>query len=147
GAPVFEAPFPCRESWTYSHHSSEVRLALDFVDNSGTTNNSPVLASARGVATRRFEAGGAGNYVVIDHGGGWTTYYFHLSSYSVASGTTVERGREIGRVGSTGASSGPHLHYEQLRGGVGQTIRIRGVSLAPYPSAYGARSITSMNCP
>jgi hypothetical protein len=146
-APDFAAPYPCGESWTYSHHSAEVRLALDYIDNSGTTNGSPVLASAPGRATRHYQAGGAGNYIVIDHGGGWKTYYFHLQSYSVADGTTVTRGREVGRVGSTGASSGPHLHYEQLKNGVGQTIKFHGVSLAPYPGTYGVKSATSKNCP
>jgi len=145
-APTFKAPFPCGQRWTYSHHSAEVRLALDFVRNDGgTTNGAPVLASAAGTATRHSQPSGAGNYIVIDHGAGWRTYYFHLSSYSVASGTYVAQGRQVGTTGSTGNSSGPHIHYEQLLNGVGQTIRINGASLAPYPSSYGSKAITSDN--
>ncbi len=146
GRPVFQAPFACDQSWTYSHHSAEVRRALDFVANATVTDHAPVLASAAGTATRRFQSGGAGNYVVIDHGAGWQTYYFHLSSYSVASGAPVQQGQEIGRVGTSGASSGPHLHYEQLLDGVGQPIALNGQALDPYPSSYGVRSVVSGNC-
>ncbi len=146
GAPNFQAPFPCGESWTYSHHSAEVRLALDFIANGGGSNGRPVLASAGGTATRHYQAGGAGNYIVVSHGGGWQTYYFHLSSYSVGNNVQVRQGQEVGRVGSTGASSGPHLHYEQLLNGGGQYIVIAGQRLSPYPGTYGQRSITSQNC-
>lgn len=146
GRPVFSAPYPCGERWTYSHHSQEVRLALDFVRaDGGATDGAPVLASAPGVATRHVQAGGAGNYIMVTHGDGWITYYFHLSAYSVEDGTWVSRGQEVGRVGSTGASSGPHLHYEQLRNGAGQTIEIEGSSLAPYPSGYFQRDLVSEN--
>lgn len=145
-APNFKAPFRCGQRWTYSHHSAEVRLALDFVRNDGgTTNGSPVLASAGGTAYRYYQAGGAGNYIVIEHGGGWKTYYFHLAAFSVGHGAGVSQGRQIGTTGSTGNSSGPHIHYEQLYNGVGQTIRINGVSLAPYPGSYGVKAITSDN--
>ena len=146
GAPRFQAPFPCGESWTYSHHSAEVRRALDFIANGGGTNERPVLASAGGTASRHYQAGGAGNYVVINHAGGWQTYYFHLSSYSVGHNVQVRQGQEIGRVGSTGASSGPHIHYEQLRDGAGQSIVLDGQALTPYPTSYGQRSLISRNC-
>jgi hypothetical protein len=145
--PTFQAPFPCGQSWTYSHHSGEVRRALDFINNSGNTNNSPVLAAAAGTATRHYEAGGAGNYIVVTHGGGWKTYYFHLQAFSVADGSTVSQGQEVGRVGSTGASTGPHLHFEELLDGVGKDIVLDGKALAPYPSSYYQKSVTSNNCP
>jgi len=144
--PTFKAPFPCGQTWTYSHHSSEVRLALDFVDTDGNTDGAPVLASAAGTVSHHWEAGGAGNYVVIDHGEGWQTYYFHLSAFSTADGAQVAQGQQIGVTGSTGASSGPHQHYEQLYNGQGQTIEINGQSLAPYPGSYFEKSITSDNC-
>jgi hypothetical protein len=145
-APVFKAPFPCNQTWTYSHHSAEVRLALDFVRNDGgATAGTPVLASASGTAYRYYEAGGAGNYIVIDHGGGWKTYYFHLSVFSVANGAGVRQGQQIGTTGSTGNSTGAHIHYEQLLNGVGQTIRINGVSLAPYPGSYFQKNLKSDN--
>lgn len=145
-APNFKAPFGCGQRWTYSHHSAEVRQALDFIrTDGGATNGAPVLASASGTVYRYWEAGGAGNYIVMDHGGGWKTYYFHLSSFSVGHGTWVPQGRQIGTTGSTGNSSGPHQHYEQLYNGVGQTIRINGVSLAPYPGSYYQKYLTSDN--
>lgn len=145
-APRFSAPYPCGERWTYDHHSSEVRLALDFVRADGVeTNGSVQLASAPGVATRHFEAGGAGNYIAIEHGDGWKTYYFHLSSFIAEDGAWVDRGDEIGLTGSTGASSGPHIHYEQLKHGAGQTIHIEGVSLAPYPPVYNVAYLVSEN--
>ncbi|NUO58113.1 MAG: M23 family metallopeptidase, partial [Hamadaea sp.] len=146
-APNFKAPFPCGQTWTYSHHDGEVRQALDFVRaDGGVTNGTPVLASAAGVAHRYYQSGGAGNYIAIDHGGGWTTYYFHLSAYSVPDGAYVNQGQEIGLTGSTGNSSGPHIHYEQLLNGVGQIIAINGQSLAPYPGSYSQKYLTSDNC-
>jgi hypothetical protein len=146
-APLFKAPFPCGQRWTYSHHSAEVRLALDFVRaDGGVTNGTPVLASAAGTAYRFSQPSGAGNYIAVEHGGGWKTYYFHLSSYSVPNGAPVAQGQQIGTTGSTGNSSGPHIHYEQLLNGVGQTIVINGQSLAPYPGSYNQRFLTSDNC-
>lgn len=145
--PLFQAPFACDESWTYSHHSQEVRRALDFISNGGTTNGAPVLAAAAGIATQHHEPGGAGDYIAIEHGGGWKTYYFHLQAFSVGDGVMVTQGQEIGLVGSTGASSGPHLHFEELLDGVGQDIWLGGEALAPYPGSYGEKSIVSANCP
>ncbi len=146
-APNFKAPFPCGQQWTYSHHSAEVRQALDFVrTDGGPTRGTPQVASAAGIAYRYAQPGGAGNYIVIDHGGGWSTYYFHLDAYLVPGGSYVEQGQPIGITGSTGNSSGPHIHYEQLYQGVGQPIRINGVSLAPYPSRYYQRYLVSDNC-
>ncbi len=144
-APVFKAPFACGQKWTYSHHSAEVRQALDFVrSDGGATSGAPVLASAAGTATRHYEANGAGNYIVIDHGSGWKTYYFHLSAFSVANGAYVGQGQQIGTTGSTGNSSGAHIHYEQLLNGVGQRITINGTALA-YPGSYGSYHLTSDN--
>ncbi|MFJ7127548.1 M23 family metallopeptidase [Streptomyces sp. NPDC098101] len=145
-APLFKAPFACGQKWTYSHHSAEVRQALDFVrSDGGGTAGAPVLASASGTAYRYSQPSGAGNYIVIEHGGGWKTYYFHLSAYAVAHGAAVSQGQRIGTTGSTGNSSGAHIHYEQLYNGVGQPITINGASLAPYPGSYGSRHLTSDN--
>ncbi|NUP06761.1 MAG: M23 family metallopeptidase [Polyangiaceae bacterium] len=146
--PNFQAPFPCDESWTYSHHDMEVRRALDFVNDNGATDARPALAAAAGVATQHYEAGGAGNYIVVEHGGGWKTYYFHLQAFSVGDGTAVAQGQEVGLIGSTGASSGPHLHFEELLNGQGMDIVINGQALAPYPGSYFEQSIVSENgCP
>lgn len=144
--PNFKAPFGCNQQWTYSHHSAEVRMALDFIrTDGGETNGSPVLASAAGTAYQRYEDGGAGNYIVIDHGDGWTTYYFHLAAFSVGDGQYVEQGQQIGTTGSTGNSSGPHIHYEQLYNGEGQHIHINGQPLG-YPGSYYEEYLTSDNC-
>ena len=71
--------------------------------------------------------GGYGNYVVIDHGGGLTTLYAHLSVVKVSPGDTVSQGTVIGVTGNTGASTGPHLHYE-----VRTTTVVNGKSVIVY---------------
>lgn len=72
--------------------------------------------------------GGYGNYVMISHAGGKMTVYGHLTSLTVSSGQSVSRGQVIGYVGSTGNSTGPHLHYECLLNGV----RYNPMSEYPY---------------
>jgi murein DD-endopeptidase MepM/ murein hydrolase activator NlpD len=72
----------------------------------------PVIAGASGKVTFVGWQNGYGQLIVIDHGGGLTSRYGHLSHIDVAQGQTVERAQFIGRVGSTGRSTGPHLHYE-----------------------------------
>ena len=72
----------------------------------------PVFATAKGVVTSAGYDGEYGNCVEIDHGGGLSTKFAHLSKIEVAVGQTVDRGKAVGRVGSTGRSTGSHLHYE-----------------------------------
>jgi murein DD-endopeptidase MepM/ murein hydrolase activator NlpD len=72
----------------------------------------PIVAGASGKISFVGWQNGYGQLIVIDHGGGLTTRYGHLSHIDVANGQSVERGQFIGRVGSTGRSTGPHLHYE-----------------------------------
>ena len=72
----------------------------------------PVIAGAKGKVTFVGWQNGYGQLVVIDHGGGLTTRYGHLSSIATTQGQTVERGELVGKVGTTGRSTGPHLHYE-----------------------------------
>ena len=71
----------------------------------------PIHAANRGIVALVAEFFLAGNVVYIDHGGGIVTGYFHMSQTEVAVGDTVERGQEIGLVGSTGRVTGPHLHW------------------------------------
>lgn len=78
----------------------------------------PVHATSGGVVTAAGWNGGYGLFVAVDHGGGTQTRYGHMSRLAVARGQTVQRGQLIGFVGSTGRSTGPHLHYEVRRGGV-----------------------------
>lgn len=81
---------------------------LDF----GAAFGDPVYASAAGTVTQSTHNDGGGNYVRIDHGNGYETYYGHLSSYIVGAGDTVSAGQVIGYVGSTGVwTTGPHLHF------------------------------------
>jgi murein DD-endopeptidase MepM/ murein hydrolase activator NlpD len=72
----------------------------------------PVVAGAKGTVTFVGWQNGYGQLVVVDHGGGLTTRYGHLSHIDAELGQTVSRGQLVGKVGSTGRSTGPHLHYE-----------------------------------
>lgn len=83
------------------------------VDIAGSgINGSPIVAAADGKVLDAGLGGGYGNYVIIDHGSGRSTLYAHMSRIAVSSGTTVSQGEVIGYVGSTGHSTGPHLHFE-----------------------------------
>jgi len=75
-----------------------------------------VLAADGGTVTMAGWNGGYGNCVMIDHGNGYKTLYAHLSSISVAKGAVVDKGVVVGHVGSTGVSTGPHLHFEVWSG-------------------------------
>ncbi|PNV80948.1 MAG: peptidase M23 [Dictyoglomus turgidum] len=77
----------------------------------------PVYATADGIVSFVGWESGYGKVIKINHGRGIITYYAHLSSYAVRVGQFVKKGQFIGRVGSTGTSIGPHLHYEVRRGG------------------------------
>ncbi len=86
---------------------------MDFRARHGT----PIVAVTDGRVTSAGRAGGCGNAVKLDHGGNLSTRYCHMSRMSVSRGQNVRRGQVIGYVGSTGLSTGPHLHYEMYRGG------------------------------
>lgn len=81
---------------------------IDFRARAGE----PVYATAAGRIASAGRAGGYGKLVEIDHGNGLTTRFAHLSSIAVAEGADVAAGELIGHAGSTGRSTGPHLHYE-----------------------------------
>ena len=88
------------------------------VDFRGETGD-PVLASADGEVALAERHGGYGVMVEIDHGNGLASRYAHLSAVAVRAGEKVKAGDLIGRIGSTGRSTGPHLHYEiRLQGDV-----------------------------
>ena len=141
-APTFKLPFGCGQVWsgqTRTGHSPA--NAIDF--NRSGDEGDAVRASAGGTVSTVRNLGNEsyGRYVVIDHGGGYTTYYAHLQDWTVSVGQSVARGTIIGHVGSTGGSSGPHLHYEQRSGGTAIRIRFNG-TLALY---WGTRNYTSDN--
>jgi len=84
----------------------------------GAGAGAPVSAAADGEVFFASWRGGYGRCIIVLHGGGMSTLYGHLSRIDVASGQRVRRGQRIGAVGSTGLSSGPHLHFEVRRNGV-----------------------------
>jgi murein DD-endopeptidase MepM/ murein hydrolase activator NlpD len=86
---------------------------VDFAARHGT----PIVAVTDGRVTGAGRAGGCGNTVQLDHAGGLRTRYCHMSRFAVSAGQQVRRGQVIGYVGSTGLSTGPHLHYEMYRAG------------------------------
>jgi murein DD-endopeptidase MepM/ murein hydrolase activator NlpD len=86
---------------------------LDF----GASYGSPIYAVTDGVVAFAGRKGGYGNFVQINHTGGIATGYGHMSRFATSSGQRVRRGQIIGYVGSSGLSTGPHLHYELYRSG------------------------------
>jgi murein DD-endopeptidase MepM/ murein hydrolase activator NlpD len=100
---------------------ARMHRGLDFRAAMG----SPIIAVADGIVARAGWAGGYGNQVRINHAGGLSTSYSHMSRISVAPGSRVRQGQQIGNVGTTGLSTGPHLHFETYRNGV--TINPRSV--------------------
>lgn len=96
------------------YHISELHAGIDFTAPTGT----PIYATADGVIkSAEFNAGGYGNCVVINHGFGYETLYGHMSKIGCRNGQKVKRGDLIGYVGSTGKSTGPHVHYEVIKNG------------------------------
>ena len=89
----------------------------------GAPMGTSILAADSGIATVIPDNGnGYGNYIIINHGGGRTTLYAHMSGFAVSNGATVTQGQTIGYVGSTGNSTGPHLHFE---------VRVNGATTDP----------------
>ncbi|MFG3707905.1 peptidoglycan DD-metalloendopeptidase family protein [Micromonospora sp. NPDC047670] len=141
-APTFKVPFPCGQSWsgqTRTGHSPAYAVDFNRTDDLGD----PVVASAPGTVDRVTDLGGTsyGKYVRINHGNGYSTYYAHLNGFNVSVGQTVGYGKVIGWVGSTGGSTGPHLHYEQRLNGSDIQVRFNG-ALALY---WGTKTYTSDN--
>lgn len=90
------------------YNTAKFHNGMDFSANPGT----PVYATGNGVVKKAGWETGYGNTIEIDHGFGYLTRYAHLKAYKVRRGQRVVRGEVIGTVGSTGKSTGPHLHYE-----------------------------------
>ena len=113
------APVPGRVSSHFGHRRHPIlgyvrmHAGLDFKASYGT----PIVAVTDGRVTGAGRMGGCGIAVRLDHGEALQTRYCHMSQMAVRSGQIVRRGQVIGYVGSTGLSTGPHLHYEMYRGG------------------------------
>ena len=105
---------------SYEYHEGQ-----DIEAEMGT----PVVAAASGTVIIAGCQNGYGNVVYIDHGNGLSTRYGHLSHIDATIGQRIERGEVLGRVGSTGRSTGPHLHYE---------VRINNQPVNPRPYLPGA---------
>ena len=77
----------------------------------GGTSSTPIMASRSGTVVQASFDGSAGNYIIIDHGDGYYSYYLHLSNYIATPGQSVSAGQTIGTMGTTGNSTGVHLHF------------------------------------
>jgi len=108
--------WPANGHWVSGYNYSAWHPGLDLVGRAGD----PVYAADNGfVVYAGWSNVGYGNLIVIDHGNGWQTWYAHLSLAYVACGQNVWQGSTIGGIGSTGNSSGPHLHFEtRYQGGL-----------------------------
>ena len=101
------------------HKVKKFHKGIDFTATSGTA----IQATGNGTVIRvENKSRGYGKNVIIDHGYGYTSLYAHMSSISVKKGQKVLKGQELGKVGSTGTSTAPHLHYE---------VRINGRAINP----------------
>ena len=115
--PDFEAPFRCGQDWraeTRSGHSPSV-YSVDF--NRDDDYRASVRASAPGVVTTVGDTGSTsyGKYIRVSHSRGWESVYAHLDAQFVVVGQRVDQGAMIGLLGSSGGSTGPHLHFEERR--------------------------------
>lgn len=120
---MFAWPLPYTHTLTSTFGTRWGRLHGGLDISAGGVYGQPIYASASGTVT--FSGGdnsGYGNYVIIDHGSGYTTLYGHCSSLVAVTGQYVNQGDLIGYVGSTGNSTGPHLHFE---------IRLNGEKMDP----------------
>ena len=108
---------------TRTHPVLGRRMGHKGIDLAAPTGT-PIYATADGTISRAGPFSSYGNYVSIEHGGKIQTRYAHMSRVAVATGEKVKKGDIIGYVGSTGRSTGPHLHYE---------VRIDGQAVNPVP--------------
>lgn len=109
---TISSPFGYRKSPTAG--ASTYHKGVDMACPSGT----PIYATRAGTVTvASYQAGGAGYYVSINHGDGFASIYMHMTRYVVSKGQSVTQGQLIGYVGSTGISTGPHLHFGVSYGG------------------------------
>jgi murein DD-endopeptidase MepM/ murein hydrolase activator NlpD len=116
---IFALPVSAPIGDGFGPRGNTFHTGVDFPVAAGTT----IAAAGRGcVAYAGWSSGGYGNLVVIEHRLGMTSWYAHLSSVGVRSGACVVAGTPIGRAGSTGRSTGPHLHFE---------VRLKGVAQNP----------------
>lgn len=154
GVNEYSAPtwYPLRGSsklgctWSNGCNGHHSYFALDLLQAKG----SPVYAAGagkltiKGTATACSSAAGYGTWVEVDHGGGVTTRYAHLSKITVANGSWVDQTTKIGEVGATGSvvpCTANHLHYEQRKNGTGVAPNsLKGCNGTTYPNTWGTTS-------
>jgi len=138
----YQMPFPCRQVWTGDSRSSHSPSTLAIDWNRENDLGAKVVAPAPGVVSRVENLGSRsyGLYVVLDHGNGETTLHAHLSAEHVTVGQRIDTGELIGLLGSSGGSTGPHLHFEQRRNGTVVRSYFDGVAFR-YPT-----TLASKNC-
>lgn len=123
GAYIYPVNGPITSGFGYRVHpirgTTRFHSGLDF----GVGYGVPILSADNGVVIHSGWYGGYGNTVIVDHGGGYSTLYAHASSLHVRRGDTVLQGQMVSKVGSTGMSTGPHLHFE---------VRYHGSPVNPF---------------
>lgn len=118
GIPAF-GYISSRYGYRHTMYGSDQHGGYDIAGRNGT----PIVATADGTVVFAGWAGSYGNMVEIEHAYGWTTVYGHCSKLAVRAGDRVKAGEVVGFVGSTGKSTGPHVHYE---------VRVNGRAVNPY---------------
>lgn len=116
---AWPAPSYVRISDDYGNRTHPILGTQQFHNgiDMAAPSGSPVLAAYDGEVVAADYSATMGNYIMINHGDGIITIYMHMSSLGVSKGTTVVRGEQIGKVGSTGRSTGPHLHFSVRKDG------------------------------
>lgn len=109
---TFQKPYDGRITSYVGPRWGRTHNGIDIIAKEGACKGDPAFAAADGVVVRADWYGGYGNCVIIDHGNGIQTLYAHFTKLSVKAGDIVKAGDEVGKIGSTGNSTGPHLHFE-----------------------------------
>ena len=122
---TYDLPFVCMapvkgritSPFGYRDHPIDEEVKFHYGVDVALNKGSSIACLADGTVIDAGTGNVYGNYVRVDHGGGFTSFYGHMDSISVQKGQTVKQGTEIGKVGSTGKSTGPHLHFEMRTDG------------------------------
>ena len=145
----FQMPFPCGQVWGASTHANHPAVDWNGVGPAAGANDSglPVLAGLGGTVVAAGYQAGYGARIIVDHGDGWASLFGHLSAITVLVGERVSAATQVGNVGNTGTSGGPHLHWEQRY--LGQRVPVLWAGGAPVVTTYGSPgpTYTSANCP
>lgn len=144
-------PVPGPVTSRYGHRTDPLNGKKGFhsgVDFRGR-NGQTIQATADGVVTKAFFNGSYGRYIEIDHGNGYSTKFAHMKKMLVKRGDKVKRGDAIGKVGSSGRSTGPHLHYEICLSGKptnpSKFMRVDKLVLPPVIAELTAKSTKKLN--